>query len=371
MDTKTVNTLIDTKGDNCISMIIPTFRFSLDRQLNTEIIRKATTKIKDLLDSKAISAEDKHLLLSELESLTKNIDVTHLMDGLGFFISPKVFHRVEFPFPVEEKIIVSDTFETRDLFYLQHLLASYHALIITKKIVRLFAASGNTLEEIKDNHFPLKHEDEYEYAPPTPGTSYGGTLKAFEKDKGTLSATRFRSTLKQADDMLSAYVSSKESKIILVGTKNLLSDFERLTDHKERIAGRITGSYNEKNFAELPNQCWSAYVNHLREESKLRVKDLEEKNIRDVVYGIRDVWKATQEGKGLMLLVEKDYRRKAYKKVDDVQIHLSPGEGYTTLIPDAVDDVIEQVYGKNGKVVFVDKNELENFDHIALVLRFR
>jgi len=40
------------------------------------------------------------------------------------------------------------------------------------------------------------------------------------------------------------------------------------------------------------------------------------------------------------------------------------------LMDDAVDELIEAVMGKGGKVVFVDDETLENHQRVALILRY-
>ena len=85
---------------------------------------------------------------------------------------------------------------------------------------------------------------------------------------------------------------------------------------------------------------------------------------------ITEVWQLAQEGRGSTLIVETDFHYPA--RVDETGLFLTPADDPTApdVIDDAVDDVIETVMTKGGKVVFVDDGVLEQYKHIAMILRY-
>lgn len=368
MEANQISKLIVAKGSPSVSAIIPTFRVSPERQQNQEIIRKAITKVKAFLEHEKISSRQKELLLKRLSELTEGIDTTHLLDGIGLYLSEGIAEKVLFPFPVTEKISIEETFEIRDLLNLQQFLSPYYVLVIGKKMIRLFRAKGDELEEVSDDHFPVQLEEEYEYSPPSLGSSYGHSLKAFEKDKGILSTIHLRSSFKHVDDALTQYLNLQEGKIILAGTKPLTTDFENISSHRKSIIAKIEGSFRDKSLSELALAAWPVYVSWVIEENDRLLGQLDERKPNDVVYGIRNVWKAASESRGLVLLVEKDYQQRAFLK-DNGDIVLSPQQHFP-LIPDAVGEIVRAVYEKNGRVVFVERDKLINYEKIALLLRY-
>lgn len=368
MEANQFSKLIAAKGSPSVTMVVPTFRVSPERQQNKEIIRKAVTKVKAFLEHEKVSSAQKELLLKRLGELTEGIDTTHLLDGIGFYLSEGIAEKVLFPFTVAEKISIDESFEIRDLLNLQQFLSPYYVLVIGKKIIRLFRAKGDELEEVSDNHFPLQLEEEYEYSPPSLGSSYGHSLKAFEKDKGILSTIHLRSSFKHVDDALAEYLNLQDGKIILAGTKTLTTDFENITSHRKSIVAKIEGSFRDKSLAELALAAWPAYVNWVTEENNQLLGKLDERKLNDVVYGIHNVWKAANEGRGLVLLVEKDYQQRAFLK-DNGDIVLSPQQQFP-LVRDAVGEIIKMVSRKNGKVVLVENDKLVNYEKIALLLRY-
>ncbi|MFN3332806.1 MAG: hypothetical protein ACK47M_09880 [Caldilinea sp.] len=76
------------------------------------------------------------------------------------------------------------------------------------------------------------------------------------------------------------------------------------------------------------------------------------------------------EGRGRLLLVEEDFHYPA--TVDESGMILSPAADPETpgIIDDAVDEIIETVLAKQGKVVFVENGQLAAHQRIALILRY-
>ena len=88
------------------------------------------------------------------------------------------------------------------------------------------------------------------------------------------------------------------------------------------------------------------------------------------VAGAHAVWQAAVEGRGWKLLVEKDYVQEGYLHGDENKLLLKPPFGVHKVIVDVVDDIAEMVLEKQGNVYFVDNGMLEDYERIALILRY-
>lgn len=86
---------------------------------------------------------------------------------------------------------------------------------------------------------------------------------------------------------------------------------------------------------------------------------------------MKNVWEAASEGKGLTLLVEKDYQITGYHQLSsETEIFLTPPVGKYKVVLDVADDIIEIVKEKGGNIVILENGALKNFNHIALILRY-
>jgi hypothetical protein len=81
------------------------------------------------------------------------------------------------------------------------------------------------------------------------------------------------------------------------------------------------------------------------------------------------VWRLAQEGRGQLLLVEKNYHVPAVLS-ENGDLILVEAVGGTEVIDDAVDEIIEAVLTKGGQVTLVDDGSLEEYQKIALILRY-
>lgn len=361
-----IDRLVSTSTAPCISMIIPTDR--TDKKKNYETVKKAVQKAKMLLRSKALPADLTKELIFKIENSTLHLS-ERVLDGLGIFISPSSSAVLAFPFEVKQKIIVDSTFETRDLIYLQQFSTPYYILNLSKKGVHLFKAVMNELTEIKDGNFPLLYDDQYEYERASIANASTSSLKGFERDKNQLTEIRLKAVFRDADAFIKNYLADG-SNFILAGTQRMIGLFQEISGLHEHLAGKISGSYNEKNIAKLGELSWETFVRAKKGRLADTIKNLEEKKNGYLAEGLQQAWTAAKEGKGLMLMVEKDLHHRAYRKANESRLYLQPPARPYEIVPDAVDDLIETVKKKNGKVIFTENARLRSFDHLALVLRY-
>jgi len=366
-----VDRLFSEKKGPCLSIIVPLHKLSNERMLNAETFRKSIRKGKSLLKRKEFSGSISEIMLARLDELSSQFNPDNAMNGIGLFISPSVAEVVHFPFPVNEKILLDKNFETRDLFYLKQLMSPYYVLSLGKKAVRLFAAQGDQFIEIKDGHLPMEFEEQYEYERASMGTSFGFSRKGFEKDKSAILKLRIESFFKEAGSHLATYVNKNNHPLIVAGTKDLVAEFRSHFTFDKKIAGEVIGSFKDENLFTLRTKAFASLIKHQKEEIKNKITEFIEKDtLRHLAKGIQEVWQAAHEGRGLTLLVEKEYSQRTYLRDGDPLLHLQAPKGKYTLVPDAVDEIIETVVEKGGKVLFTEKNKLKVFDSIALLLRY-
>jgi len=370
MNTYDVEMLLAEKGNPCISMIIPTARFSRERMQNPELIERAILKAKQLLNNSAWQKDKIIAINAKLDSIHNKIDHIRFQEGLAIFISPNVFKIILLPFPLKEKVVLARTFEVRNLIYFSQFLKSYYLITISKKRVRLFKGSGNDLQEIINNDFPKQYAEEYEYARPSIGSS-SGVLKDFERDKSILQETRQVAFLRQADHTLNNYIKS-DTPLFVAGVGEELANFEHVSHHVKKIAGKIPGNYDIDAIHPLAESAWLQIKDIVKaSQAELLLKLREDFGKQLAVDGIRNVWKTAKEGRGLTLLLEKDYQVTAYcDPLNDAHVYLTPPAGKYVIITDAANDVIEVVKEKGGNVVIVENGELDNFERVAMILRY-
>jgi hypothetical protein len=311
-------------------------------------------------------------MLHAIDTLYNAIDFSHNADGVGLFVSPNYQLLVQFPFPVVEKVLIGDNFEIRDLLYKVNMERPYYVLSLSEKAVRFFEGSINTLEEIKDKNFPKEYEEEYLYAAASRGVTGAGNtqVRNFEKDRSALEEIRYKDFYRYADESLKDYLVDK-APLFLLGAEKDIARFTQITVNRFHIIQPIAGNYEHFGNAALAALVWPLVLENMQFENEKDVKEFIEKiGEHHAVNGIQEVWKAAKEGRGLKLLVEKDYRKPGFLNNDETHLFLTPPKTIHRIVADAVDDIIEMVWEKNGQVVFTENDLLKDYQRIALITRY-
>lgn len=359
--------LLDTRDELCVSVIIPMNEIPSMRKLDKITIDHAIDKLQKILEQDH-SVNVVSEFITRFRSLESDLMSISGVKGVGIFASKSVFRIITFPFEVQEKIYAGDSFEVRDVLYRDQFSVPYKVIALTLDRVRLFSGTGGTLTEVVDSHFPATlSEPEQEI----PGYSGGSAnLAAATKREMILTMESRQAFLKAVDKKFQMYVQHGEP-VFVAGVEKEVAAFESLTVHRERIRGRIPGSYNGYNHNELALKSWHCMQQFMQDEETILITSLNELFGKELVsIGLPDVWRNAKLGKGSMLVVEKDLAQPAFLTGDGFQLWTSAPAEEHQLLSDAIDDLIEVVLSMDGKVHFVENGKLKEFNGVAMVHRY-
>lgn len=340
-----------------LSILLPTHRTSPDNKQDPIQVKNLVKEASDRL-SEEFSARDLEPLLKNLDELVNDIDYAYALDGLALFVAHDFAKKFYLPFTVPQRVIIDQTFATRDLVYGLHRAQRYWVILLSQNASRLLAGNGETLEEVNNKDFPLQMEG--------PGAT---TVLPNSADSSYLD-DRHRRFFQSVDRAFTAYAEDDTLPIIVGGVIRQISFFQEVSQYKSQIAGTITGNFDSATEAELVPQVWP-FVQEVRAQQRTDALAALDVALGEgkVVSAIEEVWRLAQDGRGKLLLVEKGYHVPAV--VDEkggLQVVTEPGG--TKVMDDAVDEIIEAVLAKGGEVMIVDDNALPDHNHIALTLRY-
>lgn len=299
------------------------------------------------------------LVLEKLKSLITTLNFGTHKKSVALYVSP-VFEKVIYlDIPVQEKIIIDDSFEIRDLVYNKKQMQQYLVLVMSGKESKVYLGDGNKLVKIISDGL--------------------GSIDAFADDApervanfSDLSSRKeivLHKFLHHIDDALGIVLNAYHLPVFVVSPEKVCGHFKSLTKHNDAVIEYVYGNYDNAEIAELT----SVLEPYLAEWNKLRQKDLlnvleKAAGKKTLAVGMRNVWREAMNARGRLLLVEKDYMYAAQKGGNKSVIYM-PVKPYNKFSPvkDAVDDVIEKVLESGGDVEFVDNDFLKDYHHIALV----
>lgn len=371
MNTTDIDKILAEKSNLCVSIVIPTHRYTRERMQDPKLVKKAMQKAKDLMRHSAWPKDQVQQLEAKLDLLLTKIDFVRLHEGLAIFISPNITRFFLLPHQVKEKVIVGSSFEIRDLVYFSQFLKPYYLVATSKKRIRLFKGQGLEIQEIINDEFPREYVEEYEYASPSIGSSTSSGLQNFEGDKSVVRETRQKAFVKQMDHGLDKYLTA-DTPLLVAGVEEELANFEHVTSHLHSIIGKIHGNFDHDALHPLAETAWKKMKEYITTSQENTVLKLREQLGRGMaVDGIRDVWRLAHEGNALTLLVEKDFAPTAYvDPSNQARIYVSPPISRYDIVTDAVEHVMETVKAKGGNIMIVQNEVLKENSHVALLLRY-
>ena len=361
MNRHEIHLLQQIKGYPALTITLPTHRTSPENRQDPirvkNLVEQATARLHEEFSKREIAP-----LLDRLDTLVAGIDYNHTLDGLGLFVNQDFALAAQLPFTLNERVNIGETFHTRDLVFAMNRSPRYWTLVLSEKPTRLFACTHDALVEINEGGFPIAH-DGPGGEQPLPGGF--GIKKSAYRDEN------HRQFFRQIDSALKPLLANDPLPMAVVGVDRFLAFFTEVSDHKDAIVATLQGSHDKTSPHELSQLVWPLVKDALDEQLQKVLAELDKAiGENKSASSIREVWRLAKEGRGQLLLVEEDFHFSA--RVDETGMKLIPADDPTApdVIDDAVDDIIETVLSKQGKVVFVEKGQLEAHQHIALILRY-
>lgn len=342
-----------------VSIIVP---FEPKMSLKTELthsLKAAADRVEREL-KEGYPKEMGILVMEKLRAILKNLNYNTFKKSIAIYLSP-VFEKVLYlDIAVEEKVIVDESFEIRDLVYSKKNLHKYLVLLLSAKESRIFLGNSSSFVRIVSNT-PESVNAYINDAPEKVGNfSDSAERKEIIMDK----------FLRHIDNSLDIILNAYHLPLFVLGSERIMGHFKKLTKHGGAVIEYVHGNYDEATEHELS----SVLDVHVNDWKKVKQKDLlnkleEAAGKKKLAVGMTEVWKEAMNQKGRLLVVEKNFMYAAqHGGAEDVIYKVTEPYNPFSHIKDAVDDVIEKVLENGGDVEFVDEGVLDNYHHIALVL---
>lgn len=343
-----------------VTITMPTHRTSPANKQDTIRLKNLAQQAADQL-LKEFKRREVQGLLDKLDQMVQGVDHRYNLDGLKLFLSAEYAAIFNLPFSLNERVVIQDSFFTRDLVYAMNRTPRYWVLSLSEKPTRLYEATLDLLVEVKGEGFPMEH------------TGAGGATSlpgGFGVNKSAYRDERHRQFFRKVDAAFRPFHLDDPLPLAVVGVDRFQSFFKEVSAHSDRIITTILGSHDKSSPSNLAKLVWPPVKEKLAEERKLVLDELAKAvGERRSSSTIGEVWRQAHQGRGLKLVVEEDFHYTA--RLDD-KGNLHPAQDPTAegVIPDAVDEIIETVLRKGGTVVFEDNGTLEKHGRIALILRW-
>lgn len=344
------------KGFPSVSILFATHAASGGREDHIRL-RNLLTEAGERLAAEGRKSDGRKVL-EKLERLALEVRPGAAYRGLALFANRDVAVKMDLPFPVPERVVVDETFATRDLVSILNRTPRYWVLVLAEKGTRLLRGTGESLREVEAHGFPMSMERPEETK---------RHAKAPQADKKDEAALHF---FQRVDKAYAEAAKAEPHPLVLVGVERHLSHFASLGVHREVLA-TVEGSHARTGAAQIGKLVAPHVQEGLRKRTKAALRDLEKAvGARKYVSGTGEAWRLAREGRVAALLVEEEYRQPARLDPTGSRLELVNDPADPGVIDDVVDEVIETALEKGGRVVFVAKGALAAHQRIAAILRY-
>ena len=346
------------RSDPSLSILLPTHRTSPDNKRDPILLKNLVTEASDRLVER-LGKRDAAPMIRELEAQVAAVDLRRTLDGMAIFVNAEHAGVYLLPVPLSPRVVIDDTFATRDLVFAMNRSPRYWVLALSERPTRLFEGVRDTLVEVRDGGFPMVHENP-EAEEPLPEMT----------ERSKLEQAWHRQFFRAVDQALAAFTKADPLPVCVVGVERWLAYFKTVTGHKD-IAVTLTGNHDQTPPHELAKLTWPAVSDALASRRRRALDTLDAAiGAQRFASGLGEAWRRAQEGRGQLLLVERNYHQAARFDEAGNQLHLLAADDPGVNMADAVDNLIELVLAKQGDVVFVDDGALEGHGRVALTLRY-
>ncbi len=358
-------TLREKKPYPAVSITMPVHRSAPDNAQDPVRLRNLISEAETRLTADdAVDAGTRDAIMEQLRQAQGEVDLRSGMDGLVIFATPDEHQLWALPRSAPERVVLSDSYLTRNLVAAKAQQAPYWVLSLSADQASLWSGSGDRIDEHREDGFPRTAaavEDDPQWQ-----QRQGDTASTFTDE-------RTRQFMRETDAAVQQVLAREKRPLYLVGLAPALALLGEAGSVGDRAQDTCVQGGLHSGPGHALHQALAPQLAAARQQTgESTAARLEEaRGRRTVAGGLAEVWTAVHEGRAAMVAVEEHYQPGAGTDIG----HLTPAASGTATETteareDIVDELVETALAKGTEVVFLTDGTLTDSNHIAAVLRY-
>lgn len=349
----------DIKSECCITICLNTNRTAPDNKKDP-IVLKNQIKIAEERVSLEFDKRFADDIIFRLNELANSIDHSQNDHSLLLFINETEAEFIRLPIRVETRVIVDKTFAMRDLLRASHEEINYYILVNSKNGSRLIKAKNDRAIQEISGDFPISNDSLY-------------NTDAHKRSIGQSNDNMTEEFFNKVDKAVQKIYNIEPLPVVLISEDRNYQHFMKVADRKDIYVSHVNNIRDNNNDKpqQLVSDVWETVLQYQKDKNSSRIEELkiavsEGKFMSD----INDIYKAILEGKGQTLFVQKGYYQPGKIENSQIQIKENVSKHDIGVVDDVIDELIEQNLKFGGDVVFIENEDLADFQNLALVSRY-
>ncbi|HMR18480.1 MAG TPA: hypothetical protein PKA53_04200 [Sphingobacterium sp.] len=354
----TLKELKDVTSDNCVTIILNTHRTKPDNQKDPLTLKNL---IKEAEQRLLVDRDKKHVqgLIQSLTELEAKIDHSHNLESLILFVNEDIAEYTRLPIPVEDRVVIDQTFATRDLIRGLHLDSGYYVLVLSQQKVRLIETFNDRVVAEIGGSFPIENNQFY------------STNKA-ELSNATRQTNLVAEFFNRVDKEVNKVRKDNPLPVLICTEESNYHEYLKIADEKQSIFDTFLNQNRVDEKAQaIVEEAWKIVKEHNVQRNNARKEELQ-KAVSNGLFlsDVNDIWKAISEGRVQTLFVEQGLFQPAVIEDGLVTLVSTADKNRKEVIDDIYDEMIELNMNFGGDVVFLPKGELKDFNGFGATTRY-
>ncbi len=367
------NEILNVKEAPFISLYQPTHRHRPENKQDLIRFKNLIQETESSLKQKYPKKEIDNIMKPFYALAEDRMFWNHTLDGLAIFKAGDKCIVYNLQRPVEELVVVSDSFHIKPLIRIFQSADRYHLLGLNRNEFTLYEGNRYGFEEVEiDSSVPktIKEVVGDEYTKPYlnasggTGTFHGHGSKKDEIDKDTDKFFRYVDRF-----VLDNYSRPTGLPLILVALNEYHAPFQNISHNPLLMKEGIKTAYDTLSIEELRENVWGKIEPLYLEKTKLLIDNYE--MAKSKFLGSDDlaqIARAALENNISTLMIEAD-------KIIPGKINLDTGELIrgdldNPEFDDILDDLAEMVFKNKGEVVVLPKERMPSDTGAAAIYRY-
>jgi hypothetical protein len=348
--------LRQTASDPSISILLNTHRTFPDNKQDEIVLKNLVQEA----ETRLLAAHEKRDILPVIEkmkNLAEDIDHQYNLDGLALFVNREAAEFVRLPVRVTDRVSISPGFAVREIVRAINQTERYYILCVSQQKARLLEAKNDQLtQEINSDDFPMLNETLY-------------STQALDRSLAGVEENYIREFFNRVDKAFGKHYKANPLPTILISDAQNHSHYRHITDIPDALVAFLHGNHDNDKPHELIAAAWPVMHTYNASQQDEALQQLDHaQSHQKALSNIQDIYLAARDGRAELLLVEKNFLQPAVVSGDSVKIvsdQNTPGA-----VDDIVDDIIEMVMDNGGNIAYLDPGKLDNYQKLALVVRY-
>lgn len=351
---KILKNLAAHSGEASVTIIAKTHRTRPDNLQDPILIKNLVKEAEQRLVAEydRSVADDR---INKLNKLVAGIDYDKSSDGLILVAGAETAELLHLPVSVENRVVIDETFATRDLVRAIQEQGEYYVLVLSRQQARLLKAFNNQVTQEFGKPFPIENSDLY------------------TTDKQKLSTSKGTDNLieeffNRIDKEVQAIVKLHRLPVILATEERNYDHYVKMADNAI-VVGHLNMNRDDEKAHHIVTAAWPVLQKYMLNKNEQRISELKQAvGQQKFMSDLSDIWRAVNEGRGETLFVKRGYFQPA--RIENESIVPVDSPNGASVVDDIVDEMIERNIQHGGDTVFMEGHELDTFNGVALTTRF-